>query len=256
MSDYEHIRVEREPEAGTAWIVLDDPDRRNALNAHLVAELKGALRALDAEEDVRAIGLRGAGPDFCAGADLREVRATMDEGALASLEDADALGELFVLLRRLSRPVVAAVRGRALAGGCGLATACDLVVAAADAEFGYPEVRLGFVPAMVMALLRRSLGEKRAFELAALGDRFGAARAHELGLVARLLPAQGFEEEARAYVAELASRSGSAVRLTKRLLYGLDGVGFEDAIRAGADVNALARLTDDCRKGVDRFLSR
>jgi len=256
VSDYEQIRVERHAADGTAWIVLNDPDRRNALNAALVAELKDALRVLDADEDVRVIGLRGAGPDFCAGADLKEVRATMDEGALASQADADALGELFVLLRRLRRPVVAAVHGRALAGGCGLATACDLIVAAEDAEFGYPEVRLGFVPAMVMALLRRSLGEKRAFELAAIGDRFGARRAHELGLVARLLPPGELEEGARAFAADLAGRSASAVMLTKRLLYGLDGVAFEDAIRAGADVNALARLTEDCRAGVERFLAR
>jgi methylglutaconyl-CoA hydratase len=256
VSEYDHIRLERDPEAGTAWIVLDDPDRRNALNASLVAELKHALRTLDGDGEVRVIGLRGEGPDFCAGADLREVRATMDEGVLASQADADALGELFVLLRRLRRPVVAAVHGRALAGGCGLATACDLIVAAEDAEFGYPEVRLGFVPAMVMALLRRSLGEKRAFELAALGNRFGARRAHELGLVARLLPPGELEEGARSLAAELAGRSASAVTLTKRLLYGLDGVAFEDAIRAGADVNALARLTEDCRAGVDKFLSR
>ncbi|HKK07906.1 MAG TPA: enoyl-CoA hydratase/isomerase family protein, partial [Gemmatimonadota bacterium] len=151
MSGRSQVRTERDADAGTAWVVLDDPDRRNALNAALVAELKEALAALGTDDGVRVVGLRGAGPDFCAGADLEEVRESMEAGALAGLADADALGELFLLLRRLPVPVVAAVHGRALAGGCGLATACDLVVAARDAEFGYPEVRLGFVPAMVMA---------------------------------------------------------------------------------------------------------
>lgn len=256
MSGRRQVRVERDAAVGVAWVVLDDPARRNALNSALVAELKDALAELGGDEDVRVVGLRGAGKDFCAGADLKEVRASMEEGALASLADADALGELFLLLRRLPTPVVAAVHGRALAGGCGLATACDLVVAARDAEFGYPEVHLGFVPAMVMAILRRSLGEKQAFALVATGDRFGAERARELGLVHRLLDPDGFEGEADAFLEELAERSATAVSLSKRLLYQLDGAGFEEGIRAGAEVNALARFTEDCRAGIDRFLSR
>lgn len=256
MSARSQVRVEVDRGSGTAWVVLDDPDHRNALNAALVAELSEALEGLGADAEVRAIGLRGAGPDFCAGADLGEVKAAMEAGILTSLADADALGELFLLLRRLPRPVVAAVHGRALAGGCGLATACDLVVAARSAEFGYPEVRLGFVPAMVMAILRRSLGEKQAFELVSTGERFGAERAYELGLVNRLLDPDAFEEEAHAFLAGLAERSASAVALTKRLLYQLDGSGFEEGIRAGAEVNALARFTEDCRDGIDRFLSR
>lgn len=256
MSELEQIRVDRDPRRGVAWVTLDNPEKRNALNAGLVAELKKVLERLGGDDDVRVVGLRGAGPDFCAGADLEEVRDSIEEGVLATLVDADALGELFVLLRRLSAPVVAAVHGRALAGGCGLATACDLVVAAADAEFGYPEVRIGFVPAMVMALLRRSLGEKRAFELAGLGERFDAGTAADYGLVCRVLPADGFREASDAFLGEVAERSGSALALTKRLLYQLDGTSFEAGIRAGAEVNALARFTDDCRAGIERFLDR
>ncbi|MFW6192417.1 MAG: enoyl-CoA hydratase/isomerase family protein [Gemmatimonadota bacterium] len=256
MSDFEQVRVERDPERGVAWVTLQNPEKRNALNADLVSELKAALGRLDGDEEVRVVGLRGAGPDFCAGADLEEVGASIDEGVLATLADADALGELFLLLRRLSPPVVAAVHGRALAGGCGLATACDLVVAAEDAEFGYPEVRIGFVPAMVMALLRRSLGEKQAFELAGLGERFDAGTARSYGLVCRLFPTDGFHTSADAFLGEVAERSASALSLTKRLLYQLDGTSFEAGVRAGAEVNALARFTDDCRAGIARFLDR
>ena len=180
----------------------------------------------------------------------------MESGVLSSLEDAESLGELFLLIRRMDTPVVALVHGRALAGGCGLATACDLVLASSNASFGYPEVRLGFVPAMVMAILRRSVGEKRAFEMISLGESIDAERASAIGLVNRVIPADEFDEGADEFLADLSSRSASAVSLGKRLLYQIDGASFEAAIRAGAHVNALARLTDDCREGVGRFLDR
>jgi methylglutaconyl-CoA hydratase len=248
------VRVERGTPPGVATVVLDRAERRNALNAALIAELRHTLRELDDDGDVRVIALRGEGEDFCAGADLREVRESVEAGVLASLDDAQALGDLFVEMREMRRPIVAVVQGRALAGGCGLATACDLVVAAWSARFGYPEVRLGFVPAMVMAILRRSIGETRAFELLALGETIDATVAAEYGIVNRVFADDEFDARAATFLGELAGHSASAVALTKRLLYQVDGVDFAAAIRTGADVNALARLTDDCRAGIDRFL--
>lgn len=256
MSEREQLRVERDAGAGTAWLVLDHAEKRNALNATLVGELRAALAEVAEDDAVRAVGVRGEGPDFCAGADLREVRASIEAGPIATLEDAERLGELFLQLRRVPKPVVAAVHGSALAGGAGLATACDLILASEDARFGYPEVKIGFVPAMVMTLLRRAVGEKQAFELVGLGDPIDAERGREIGLVARVLPAGRFREEADAFLGELAARSASAMGLTKRLLYQLDGAGFEESLRAGAEVNALARFTEDCREGIARFLDR
>lgn len=253
---FDHLNVAIDGGTGVNRVVLDRPERRNALDGALVAELKEALALAGADERVRVVAISGAGPDFCAGADLREVRAAIDEGVLASLGDAEALGELFLLIRRLEKPVVAVVHGRALAGGCGLATSCDLVLASESARFGYPEVKLGFVPAMVMAILRRSLGEKKAFELIALGDAVDAREAERLGLVNRVLDDDGFEANAAAFLEALAGRSASALALSKRLLYQTDTASFEAAIAAGAQVNALARLTDDCRDGIDRFLRR
>ncbi|MEN8144069.1 MAG: enoyl-CoA hydratase/isomerase family protein [Gemmatimonadota bacterium] len=250
------VRLQVDAESGVARITLDNPDRRNALSRLMVAELSGALARADADPAARVVLLDANGPDFCAGADLREVQASVEEGVLASLTDAEALGNLFIQIRRMDKPVVSAVHGRALAGGCGLATACDMVLAAADAEFGYPEVRLGFVPAMVIAILRRSVGEKRAFELVALGNSIGAARALAIGLVNKAFESDGFELEALETARELAARSASALSLTKRLLYQVEGASFEDAIRAGAEVNALARLTPDCQAGIKRFLDR
>ena len=240
-------------EGAVARLTLDRPEKRNALNAAMVAALTAALRRADDDAQVRVVALEGAGKDFCAGADL----AALEQIALGplpeNLADAEALGELFLLLRRMSKPVVALVRGRALAGGCGLATACDLVLAAESARFGYPEVGIGFVPAMVMAILRRNLGEKRAFEMVALGEVYPAQKAERLGLVNRVYPDDRFDALADGFLAELAGRSATALRLSKRLLYRQDAVNFEEGIRAGAGVNVLARSTADARAGIARF---
>lgn len=240
---------------GVATLTLNRPEKRNALDDRTVSELKTGLARASADPDIRVVALKAAGPDFCAGADLSQLqRLAGDLGILENLEDAQSLGELFVQMRRCPRVVVACVHGHAFAGGAGLATAADLVIATQDAVFGYPEVHLGFVPAMVMALLRRSIGEKAAFALVASGDRIPAAEAHRLGLVHRLLPPDTFADQAAAYIRELAGRSASALQLIKRLLYGMDGLSFEEAIGRGAEINVLARSTEDCRVGVRRFL--
>ena len=216
---------------------------------------RGLARA-ESDPEVRVVALRGAGPDFCAGADLVEIAASQGEGPEAGLADARRLGEVFVRIRRMDQPVVALVRGRALGGGCGLATACDIVLAHEDAIFGYPEVHLGFVPALVMAPLRRRVPEAAAFELVSRGHRIGATEAAGLGLVTRVLPGDDFDSAADEYLRELASRPATAVALTKRLFHGLDGVAFEDGIAKGAEINAMARLTEECKDGVRRVLDR
>ncbi|HEX2205445.1 MAG TPA: enoyl-CoA hydratase-related protein [Longimicrobium sp.] len=243
-------------EGGVARLVLNRPEKRNALSAPLVAALKEALREADADPEVRVVAIEGAGKDFCSGADLSALRKTAGASAMENLEDVDDLAELFLLPRRMRKPVVALVRGRALAGGCGLATACDLVYAAESAQFGYPEVRIGFVPAMVMAILRRNVSEKRALELIVRGNPISAAEAERIGLVNGVFADDAFAAEAEAVLADLAGRSASAVQLSKRLLYNTDAMGFEAALRAGADVNVIARATEDMRAGVARFLEK
>jgi len=242
---------------GIAHVSLNRPDKRNALNDAMVAGLGAALERAEADADVRVLLLRGSGPDFCAGADLAQLeRIAADADPIANLRDAGALGELFIRMRRSRLPIIAAVHGNAIAGGAGLATAADLILASSEARFGYPEIHLGFVPAMVMALLRRAVGEKVAFDLVIGGHRFDAAEAHRVGLVARVFPTDSFDDDVVAFAADLARRSASATLLTKRLLYGMDGLPFEEAIARGAEVNVLARGTEDCREGVRRFLAR
>ncbi len=252
----EEVPLLSERDGAVAWLTLNRPEKRNALDEQLVGELKSALRTLDADAEVRVVGIRGAGKDFCSGADLAALRRIAGASVLENLQEVEGLAELFLLLRSLRKPVVAAVHGRALAGGCGLATACDLVIASESAQIGYPEVRIGFVPAMVMAMLRRNVGEKRAFELVVRGEVLSATEAERIGLLNRVVPDDRFEEEAGSYLATLAERSASAVQLCKRLLYQQDALGFEAAIRAGADINVLARMTEDMRAGVARFLER
>jgi len=241
---------------GVARITLNRPDKRNALDGELIGELKASFGASAADEACRVVLLTGAGKDFCSGADLASLEKTAQNSVLDNMADARSTADLFLMMRNHPRPVIAAVQGRALAGGCGIATACDIILAAQSAQFGYPEVNIGFVPAMVMAILRQSVSEKAAFELVVTGETVSAARAHELGLVHRVFSDEQFSAEVKSYVAKLAGKSASAVMLSKRLLYTMDSMSFEAALQAGVETNAIARQTEDCRKGVERFLRK
>jgi methylglutaconyl-CoA hydratase len=249
-------RLEATLADGVLTLTLNRPDKRNAMDTPMIEALHAALERAELDAAVRVVALRGAGTDFCAGADLAELLASADRPAEENRAQARRLGDVFIRLRELPKPVVAVVHGRALAGGCGLATACDLVLARADAQLGYPEVRRGFVPAMVMAMLRRAVGEKTAFDLVATGRILSAEEARALGLVSRVLAPETFESEVAHVTAALATQSASALALIKRQLYELDGRSFADGVRLGADVNALARATPDFRAAVQAFLER
>jgi methylglutaconyl-CoA hydratase len=243
-------------ENSTRILELNRPDKRNALNDELITALKTALLEADADESLRVIVIRGAGTDFCSGADLASLQKISQFTVKENFEDAMGLAELFDLIRKVRIPVIAAVHGRALAGGCGLATACDLVLATRSARFGYPEVKIGFVPAMVAAILRRNLSEKRSFELLTQGFEFSAGEANAFGLVNSVFEDDAFEVAVFEYASVYSKVSGSAVEMTKKLLYEIDGQDFSGALKKGARVNAEARMTEDCRKGIARFLEK
>lgn len=245
-----------EAENSILTIILNRPEKRNALNDALIKSLKNAFIQADKDTSLRAIVIKGAGRDFCSGADLSALQKISESSVLENLNDAENLLELFVLIRKTKVPVIAAVRGRALAGGCGLATACDIVLAGVSARFGYPEVKIGFVPAMVLAILRRNVSEKRAFELVTQGFDFSAAEAENFGLVNRVFADENFDTELKNYVSVYEKVSPSAVVLSKKLLYQIDGINFEKALEIGAEINTIARLTDDCQNGIARFLNK
>lgn len=241
---------------GVLTLTLNRPDKRNAIDTSMIEALHAGLQRAELDAETRVVLVRGAGTDFCAGADLAELLASADRPADENRAQAQHLGDVFIRMRELPKPVVAVVHGRALAGGCGLATACDIVLAHVDAQLGYPEVRRGFVPAMVMAMLRRAVGEKAAFDLVGTGRILSAAEARDLGLVSRVLAAETFEADVTRATTTLAAQSPSALALIKQQLYALDGRGFSDGIRLGADVNAVARSTPDFRAAVEAFLKK
>jgi methylglutaconyl-CoA hydratase len=243
-------------DGSVARVTLNRPEKRNALNDAVIAGIKDGLKKASQDERVRVVVISGAGKDFCSGADLTALQKIASASVAENSEDARLLLELFLLIRQLPIPVVAAVTGRALAGGCGLATACDIVLAASSARFGYPEVKIGFVPAMVMAILRRNVSEKRAFELITRGAEISADQAKLFGLVNHVFPESNFAEDVNQYVGEFEKMSRSAIGLTKTLLYQMDGMAFPEALETGADVNVIARLTDDCQQNIAKFLQK
>jgi methylglutaconyl-CoA hydratase len=248
-----NVRVTVEGPIGR--ITLARPEKKNALDRVTADELAEALFALS-EAPLRVVAIEGEGADFCAGADLAALEGMLDAPRQQHIDDAKALGHVFHTIRRMEKPVVALVKGRAYAGGAGLATACDIVLAHEDARFAYPEVTIGFVPAMVMTLLRRSVGEKQAFDLVSTGRVLKADEAKSLGLVSRVFGAREFDQLSQSVLNQLAEAPPSAMAATKTLFYKLDTLGFLDGISAGIIANADARSTPAFREGVQRFTSR
>ena len=236
--------------------ILNRPEKKNAIDAAMIDGLAALLERAELEAAVRVVVVRGAGTDFCAGMDLEELLRSADRSVEQNRAAALRFGGLFLQMRSLPKPVIAVVQGRALAGGCGLATACDLVLAGESAQFGYPEVQRGFVPALVMNMLRRAVGEKIAFDLAATGRLMTAREAERAGPVSRVWPDAEFEGGAQQLVRTIAGLSATALALTKQQLYRLDGVGFEEGIHLSADVNAVSRTTPDFRSAIAAFLKK
>ncbi|MDP9200872.1 MAG: enoyl-CoA hydratase/isomerase family protein [Gemmatimonadota bacterium] len=242
-------------EGSIGRITLARPEKRNALDRVMAEELAEALFAMS-ESPVKVVAIDGEGPDFCAGADLAAIEEMLDAPRQQHIDDAKALGHVFHTIRRMDKPVVALVKGRAYAGGAGLASACDIVLAHEEARFAYPEVTIGFVPAMVMTMLRRSVGEKHAFDLVSTGRILSAEDAQAIGLVSQVFAAKEFDQLSKALLDKLADAPASAMAATKTLFYKLDALGFLDGISAGIVANADARATPAFREGVKRFTSR
>jgi methylglutaconyl-CoA hydratase len=249
-----NIRVTVEGSIGR--ITLARPEKKNALDRTTADELAEALFALSEAAEINVVAIDGDGADFCTGADLAALEEMLDSPRQEHLDDAKALGHVFHTIRRMEKPVVALVKGRAFAGGAGLATACDIVLAHEEARFSYPEVTIGFVPAMAMTMLRRSVGEKHAFDLVSTGRILSADQAKEIGLVSRVFAASEFQGLSQAVLEQLAKQPRSAMAATKSLFYKLDGLAFLDGISAGIVANADARATNDFREGIRRFTHR
>jgi len=237
-------------------IRLNRPDKRNALNADLVSALKSALDEAEERDDLRGIVLTGAGSAFSAGADLSSLRAMREAGPMENQEDSRHLAELFRQIYRHPMPVIAKVNGHAIGGGCGLAAVCDFSYVAEGSKLGFTEVRIGFVPAIVMVFLRRKLGETQARDLLLRGRLVDATTAADLGLVTQAVPEAELSGAVHDLAKEIATEtSGSAVALTKQMLARVPGMGLDEALDYAVQMNAFARGTDDCQAGIDAFLN-
>jgi methylglutaconyl-CoA hydratase len=254
---YQHLETAHDND-GIGRIWLNRPEKRNALNRTLVEELREAALAMQSDEAIRVVVIGGRGSAFCAGADLDYLRRMAEFTLQDNMEDSQALATTLQTLYSLSKPTIARVHGPAIAGGAGLATVCDIVIAAEEATFGYTEVRIGFVPAIVMAFLLRKSTQMRVRELLLSGRIIGAEEAWEKGLVTKVVG--GGEEGLDAYVSEvagsIAKASPSGVRLTKEMLTALDGMSLDAGLDYASRMNALARMTPDCQEGIARFLKK
>ena len=244
------VRIERRGAVGR--LTLARAEVQNVMDQQMAEQLFAGLQQLESDNQVRVVHLTAEGDDFCAGLDLDAMSRLGAESGDAQRQDAEALGRVYLAIRALMKPVVCSVRGRALGPGAGLVLACDVSLAHQDAEFGFPEVRLGFVPAITLPLLRRTLGEKRAGDLVLSGRVIDAEEAGAIGLVSRVLPAPSFEADVDAMIAGLTGSSATSLALTKWLLYKLDALSFDDGVAAGIVTDVEARATEDFRAALRR----
>lgn len=249
-------RIRREREGGVVTLTFSQPERRNALDYPAVAELVAALREAEADPGVGAVVVTGEGSAFSAGGDISRFREELGADARAHWASGEGWAELFTLLPRLAVPVVAAVNGHALAGGCGLVALCDLAIAAETATFGMTEVRIGLFPIVVLPAVRRVIGERATRELALTGRIIDAAEAARIGLVNRVVPTDALAKEAAALASSLAANPRAVVALGKRLLAETGELPYERAVDHARAMRGVFLATGELAEGVDAFLEK
>jgi methylglutaconyl-CoA hydratase len=239
------------------YITMNRPEKRNALSHEMVSELKIAFKTAEDDEAVKVIILKAKGEAFCAGADLEYLQKLQDFSYEQNVADSTHLKELFLMIYELKKVVVAQVQGHALAGGCGLATVCDFVFAVPEAKFGYTEVKIGFIPAIVMVFLMRKIGEARAKELLITGSLLLADEARTAGLINHIVSRDRLHKEVQKFAANLVkSNSGNSMGITKQMISKVQSLSLKDALTFAAEMNAKTRASEDCKKGIAAFLKK
>ncbi len=251
-------RIKYQVDQRICTITLSRPDKHNALDDLMISELMAAFQIAQRDSAAKVILLKGEGESFCAGADLATMQRIMKYDFNQNQEDSNNLMRLFLQIYTQRKPVIALVQGNALAGGCGLATVCDIVVASKEtARFGYTEVKIGFIPAIVLFFLVRRVGEGRARELTLRGNIISADEAQRIGIVNFVVPETEIDRYGLTLAEEIVKNcSSSSLGLIKELLSRIHGMSVADALSYAANLNALTRMTDDCKKGIDAFLKK
>ena len=240
-----------------AYITLNRPEKSNALCYELIAELRVAFKAAEDDGEVKAIILKANGEAFCAGADLNYLQELQTNSFEQNLTDSDHLKELFLQIYQLKKVVISQVHAHALAGGCGLATVCDFTFAAPEANFGYTEVKIGFVPAIVMVFLLRKIGESKAKQLLLGGSLITAAEALSLGLIHFVVEKKSLERQVTEFALELIeNNSAYAMGVTKQMIAKVQSLPIEEALAFASEMNAKARGSEDCKRGIASFIKK
>jgi len=240
-----------------AIIMLNRPDKRNALNHEIVSDMKSAFENAEKDDAAKVIVLKAAGEVFSAGADLDYLKQLQQNSFDENLADSTHLMELFKMIYTHKKIVIAQVEGDAIAGGCGLATVCDFVFAVPEARFGYTEVKIGFIPAIVSIFLIRKIGEGRAKELLLSGKLISAAEAKNFGMVNAISAKLTIEQEVKSFALKLCNEaSAQSLTMTKQLISTVQNMTLDESLLHASAENAKARSTDDCKKGVSSFIAK
>ncbi|MBK6291484.1 MAG: enoyl-CoA hydratase/isomerase family protein [Ignavibacteria bacterium] len=240
---------------GVGTITMNRADKRNALSAELVAGLHAAFLQMGSNESVKVIVLSGEGSAFCAGADLAYLQQITENSPLENLADSTALKDMLQSIVDCPKPVIAKVHGAAIAGGCGLATVCDIVIAGREKSlFGYSEVRIGFIPAIVLVYLVRKIGDTQSRRLVLTAENINAEEALRLGLITKVVNDEDLEAETMLMARQIAKNSSSAMAMSKMMLGAVQGMSLDAGLHYATVMNALARQTDDCKQGIATFL--
>ncbi len=238
------------------YISINRPEKRNALNHKVVSELKEAFTIGVEDSEAKVLILKAEGDAFCAGADLGYLKHLQQNNFVENLEDSNHLKELFLQIYTLPKVVIAAIQGHAIAGGSGLATVCDYAFSVPEAKFGYTEVRIGFIPAIVMIFLIRKIGEQKAKDLLLSGRLITAEDAVNYGMINAVIQSD-LETEVDAFAKELINKnSAQSMGATKQMIANVQNLSLEDGLNLAAQQNAKARATDDCKKGIAAFLNK
>ena len=248
--------LQRSMEGPVAHVRLNRPDVRNAFNAQLIAELTAAFAALGQDPNVRAIVLSGEGKVFCGGADISWMRASLDLSYEENVADAKAMSDMFRAIDRCPKPVIGRIHGAALGGGAGLAAVCDIVIASSDAIFGFTEVKLGIIPAVISPFVLAKIGVSNARALFLTGERFEAKRAYAIGLVHEVVIADTLDVCMERIVNELLSAGPSAVAAAKALVPLVRAASYEESLDLTAQAIARQRTTEEGQEGLRAFLER
>ena len=240
-----------------ATITLNRPDKRNAFNSTMVVEIHSAFKEAEKDKDVKVIVLKANGDAFCAGADLAYLKKLSAFTYVENLADSMQLKDMFQQIYTMKKVIIAQVEGHAIAGGAGLATVCDLVFSVPEAKFGFTEVKIGFVPAIVSVFAIRKFGESHTKRILLSGDLFSAEDAKEIGLVNFISTKESIDREVKKYADNLVTKtSANSLALTKNLIIEIQQMGLEQALVYAAELNAKARDSGDCKKGISAFLNK